>query len=962
MIPISQCKRVSKQSWSLGKECDIKTISKQTSLPDKESIRKIKVSDSNVSKNGNINNDNDTMSKKHIEDDDNTHIEDDENEHIEDDDNEHIEDDDNKHIEDDNNEHIEDHENKHIEDDKNRHIEDDDNKHIEDDDRPPAVRVEPLPLMIPISHCKRVYSKQTRLPGKDSIKKMKLSDGNVSKNDNINNDNDTMSNKHIEDDDNKLIEDDDNEHIEDDDNKHIEDDDNEHIEDDDNEHIEDDDRPPAVSVEPLPLMITISQCKRVYSKKTRLPGKDSIKNIKLSDDNVSKNDNINNDNDTTSNKHIEDDDRLPAVRVEPLPLIIPISQCKRVSKQTSLPGKKRYIKIKGSRPKRLKFSKVWVSNEQAMRWHREELRRAREASLSFVHECAACERLFAEEEDLQTHVADAHSEEAGQYTCDVCLYRFPDQTKLKQHMEAHYINYKCKTCSFESRILAEMQKHVSDTHPNTKCLKCRNKFASKAELDLHFNLCETYKCSYCKVKFPFREMYMEHTQKHLADPDGIYCEVCDVFCSPSRYKEHLRTNMKHVSRDSFKHECEICHNKYPTARGLGQHMVGTHKRPGPHPCDLCQKSFFRKIRLLNHRAAVHKIGPGKVKKKREMDKMCETCGKRFMTGVALSSHRNSHTGEQPWRCPDCPAAFTSSSNLWLHRVKIHDKTVNRRENKPNKLCCDECGKQLSSPSKLKYHCDFYHLKKALPFQCTICDKYFRKATRLQKHARVHKRVPCEPCGQWFKDAEALNKHLKKHSLPSWKGPYKCRSCGGTYSNVPEHYKLKHLHLKKVDRVRIKNLFNLDKAVEVIWMDKKFSCDVCGKQFLSPSELKYHYDFYHLKKALPFQCTICDKYFRRASALRVHARTHMRPFPCEPCGKWFKDPEALDKHLKKHSLPSWKGPYKCRSCDVTYSARNNMYEHYKLKHLHLKKDDRVTIKNLFKLDKEVEVIRLENKLK
>ncbi|KAG7303635.1 hypothetical protein JYU34_012165 [Plutella xylostella] len=67
-------------------------------------------------------------------------------------------------------------------------------------------------------------------------------------------------------------------------------------------------------------------------------------------------------------------------------------------------------------------------------------------------------------------------------------------------------------------------------------------------------------------------------------------------------------------------------------------------------------------------------------------------------------------------------------------------------------------------------------------------------------------------------------------------------------------------------------------------------------------------------------------------------------------------------MKKHSLPSWKGPYKFRSCDVTYSARNNMYEHYKLKHLHLKKDDRVTIKNLFKLDKKVEVIRLENKLK
>ncbi|KAG7303636.1 hypothetical protein JYU34_012166 [Plutella xylostella] len=484
---------------------------------------------------------------------------------------------------------------------------------------------------------------------------------------------------------------------------------------------------------------------------------------------------------TTSKNHNDDDsgedDKPLAVWVSPLPTVITKPAGKKVLYPRRAASTNKLIGTPGSS----KFSKMWVSNEQATSWHREELRRAREASLSFVHECDACERLFAEEEELNRHVDDAHSEKAGQYTCDICLYRFPDQTKLEQHMEAHYVNYKCKTCSFECRQLTEMQQHVKDSHiivPKTVCTRCKIKFASKAELKRHFKTCATYKCTYCDAKFPVRDTYLRHVQMHKSDPDGIYCEVCDVFCSPSWYRKHLRTTLKHVSKDSFKHECEMCHDKFPTASRLGQHMVGTHKRPGPNACDLCHKSFFKKSALMTHRATIHKIGPVVIEKKKK-DKVCETCGKGFSSTAVLANHIRTHTGERPWHCPDCPATFKANGTLQAHLMSIHDKTVNRlgQEKKADKICCDVCGRQFISPSALRLHYDFHHLKKKTKHHCEICDK----------------------------------------------GPYKCRSCDVTYSarnNMYEHYKLKHLHLKKDDRVTIKNLFKLDKEVEVIRLENK----------------------------------------------------------------------------------------------------------------------------------------------
>lgn len=73
-----------------------------------------------------------------------------------------------------------------------------------------------------------------------------------------------------------------------------------------------------------------------------------------------------------------------------------------------------------------------------------------------------------------------------------------------------------------------------------------------------------------------------------------YCAVATPFQKLADFKEHLRTNHEtHQSAalenatdtDKFEAECEFCHKKFATLKGLGTHRR-THKNPRENSEDL----------------------------------------------------------------------------------------------------------------------------------------------------------------------------------------------------------------------------------------------------------------------------------------------------------------------------------------------------------------------------------------
>uniref|UniRef100_A0A3B3ZW61 C2H2-type domain-containing protein n=1 Tax=Periophthalmus magnuspinnatus TaxID=409849 RepID=A0A3B3ZW61_9GOBI len=78
--------------------------------------------------------------------------------------------------------------------------------------------------------------------------------------------------------------------------------------------------------------------------------------------------------------------------------------------------------------------------------------------------------------------------------------------------------------------------------------------------------------------------------------------------------------------------------------------------------------------------------------------LCHTCGRGFVSRVALRSHVRTHTGERPYTCTLCGRGFAFNAGLKVHlRRHLGDK----------------------------------------PYTCSVCGKGFPSGGDLQAHARTH---------------------------------------------------------------------------------------------------------------------------------------------------------------------------------------------------------------------------------
>lgn len=167
---------------------------------------------------------------------------------------------------------------------------------------------------------------------------------------------------------------------------------------------------------------------------------------------------------------------------------------------------------------------------------------------------------------------------------------------------------------------------------------------------------------------------------------------------------------------------------------------------------------------------------------------------------------------------------------------------------------------------------------------STCAVRMRQVVNMAYHVKCHfgKVFRCLECGANFVVWKTLQTHLwRAHNIDM--ELYSCDKCDyKTYS--------------------LAKLNNIHKLIHS--SEKPFLCDLCGKGFKNPKQLRNHKIIHKVKTIEKMQnCTYCDRTFADKRLLKVHiAGVHekIKPFCCSYCGYKAASNGALKLHIRQHT--------------------------------------------------------------
>ena len=374
------------------------------------------------------------------------------------------------------------------------------------------------------------------------------------------------------------------------------------------------------------------------------------------------------------------------------------------------------------------------------------------------------------------------------------------ETDLKTSVPEGKLGCKSEGCDYKTNSHIQLKDHCTELSHTSRL--------TKVKIDQINITCET-----CNKVLDTRLAYKRHMdEEHEGGPFHIKCDICGKVLNVNVFHCHMRSQHgqtgvtlrkcdwcnDNLSTSSLKQhsirqhfygvfECEICTFRGDFTKDLIHHVNQDHKEEKSAKCPSCLKEQPLENIECHYQKCVRLRSYERAAKSKNVERICETCGKKLKTKTSYSSHLKMHLREQGESaenanlfhyCEKCGKRFSSKTSLKFHRDSVHENV---------QYPCQFCPMTFKNNNKKKEHVLIDH-STDVKYQCKYCNKRFGAVTTARNHERLHEepKFSCSHCGKKMKSQEGLDKHERYHTGEK---PFKCSICGTGFvgrGNLAQH--------------------------------------------------------------------------------------------------------------------------------------------------------------------------------